>query len=127
LKTLREQLKRVSYAFKRVVLMKTYVTLKCSKINVVLKCVITTKQKYVKTVERCYTLMSTNIYVIDDSLNNDKPNTVVVFEGEQVFNGRDASPTDIIELLELGQLAENIFYKKAKTADLEDWENAIYG
>ena len=107
--------------------MRTFVTLKCSKINVVLKCVITIKQKYVKTVERCYTLMSTNIYVIDDSLNNDKPNTVVVFEGEQVFNGRDASPTDIIELLELGQLAENIFYKKAKTADLEDWENAIYG
>lgn len=71
--------------------------------------------------------MTTNIYVIDDSLNNDKPNTVVVFEGEQVFSGRDASPSDIIELLELGQLAENIFYKKAKTADLEDWENAIYG
>ena len=71
--------------------------------------------------------MSTNIYVIDDSLNNSRPNTVVVFEGEQIFSGREASPSDIIELIELGQLAENIFYKKVKTADLEDWENTIYG
>ena len=71
--------------------------------------------------------MTTNIYVIDDSLNNSRPNTVVVFEGEQVFSGREASPTDIIELLELGQLAENIFYKKAKTADLEDWKGFLYG
>ena len=70
--------------------------------------------------------MTTNIYVIDDSLNNNKPNTVVVFEGEKVFDGRDISPEGVIDLLELGQLAENIFYKKAKTADLEDWEDFIY-
>lgn len=71
--------------------------------------------------------MTTNIYVIDDSLNNNKPNTVVVFEGEKVFDGRDISPEGVLDLLELGQLVENIFYKKAKTADLESWEDFIYG
>ena len=71
--------------------------------------------------------MTTNIYVIDDSLNNNKPNTVVVFEGEKVFDGRDISPEGVIDLLELGQLVEKIFYQKAKTADLESWEDFIYG
>ena len=71
--------------------------------------------------------MTTNIYVIDDFLNNNKPNTVVVFEGEKVFDGRDISPEGVIDLLELGQLVENIFYKKGKTADLEDWEGFLYG
>ena len=70
--------------------------------------------------------MTTNIYVIDDSLNNNKPNTVVVFEGEKVFDGRDISPEGVIYLLELGQIVENIFYKKGKTADLESWEDFIY-
>ena len=71
--------------------------------------------------------MTTNIYVIDDSLNNNKPNTVVVFEGEKVFDGRDISPEEVLDLLELGQLVEKIFYQKAKTADLESWEDLIYG
>ena len=70
--------------------------------------------------------MTTNIYVIDDSLNNNKPNTVVVFEGEKVFDGRDISPEGVLDLLELGQLVENILYKKGKTADLEGWEDLIY-
>lgn len=71
--------------------------------------------------------MTKLIHVLDDSLNNTKPNTVVVFEGELIFSGREVTPLNVIELLESGRYAESWTYQKVKTQDLEDWKEVIYG
>ena len=70
--------------------------------------------------------MTSFITIIDDSLNNDKPNSVIIFEGEKIFDGRDISPEKVIDLLELGKYVESILYRKVKTADLENWEEWLY-
>lgn len=71
--------------------------------------------------------MTKLVHVLDDSLNNTEPNTVVVFEGELVYSGRVVKPLDVIHLLELGKYAETITYQKVNTQDLEDWREVLYG